>query len=214
MSYMRSEARQRQILECAKKVFAERGFHAASISHICAEAGIGRGTLYQYFPNKKSVFTALLRETAERVRAFMLERRGQMRLPRPEKLRREAVITWTGDRLRELIAVAFADERMLRIILREAVGLDMDVEHILSEIDDGLIAIVEQDLRASIDTGIVRPLDPHVAATLIVGGVEKLLVGALRADGPIDLDAMAQEIARMHLIGTLSDRVPPGGGEP
>src|SRR5262245_44442430 len=158
MSYMRSEARQRQILECAKKVFAERGFHAANISHICAEAGIGRGTLYQYFPNKKSVFTALLHETAQRVQAFMIERRKDMRLPRPEKLRREAVIAWAAERLRELIEVAFTDERMLRIILREAVGLDMDVESILSQIDDGLIAIVEQDLQASMERGIVRDL--------------------------------------------------------
>jgi AcrR family transcriptional regulator len=208
MSYMRSEARQRQILECAKKVFAERGFHAANISHICAEAGIGRGTLYQYFPNKKSVFTALLRETAERVHAFMLERRKGMRFPRPERLRREAVVAWTADRLRELIEVAFHDERMLRIILREAVGLDMDVESILSEIDDSLIAIVEQDLRASIDAGIVRDLDPNVAATLIVGGVEKLLVAALRGDAPIDMARLAREIARMHLTGTLSESVP------
>ncbi len=208
MSYMRSEARQRQILECAKKVFAERGFHAANISHICAEAGIGRGTLYQYFPNKKSVFTALLRETAERVHAFMLERRKGMRFPRPERLRREAVVAWTADRLRELIEVAFHDERMLRIILREAVGLDMDVESILSEIDDSLIAIVEQDLRASIDAGIVRDLDPNVAATLIVGGVEKLLVAALRGDAPIDMARLAREIARMHLTGTLSANVP------
>jgi TetR/AcrR family fatty acid metabolism transcriptional regulator len=205
---MRSEARQRQILECAKKVFAERGFHAANISHICAEAGIGRGTLYQYFPNKKSVFTALLRETAERVHAFMLERRKGMRFPRPERLRREAVVAWTADRLRELIEVAFHDERMLRIILREAVGLDMDVESILSEIDDALIAIVEQDLRASIDAGIVRDLDPNVAATLIVGGVEKLLVAALRGDAPIDMARLAREIARMHLTGTLSENVP------
>jgi hypothetical protein len=138
----------------------------------------------------------------------MLERRKGMRFPRPERLRREAVVAWTADRLRELIEVAFHDERMLRIILREAVGLDMDVESILSEIDDALIAIVEQDLRASIDAGIVRDLDPNVAATLIVGGVEKLLVAALRGDAPIDMARLAREIARMHLTGTLSENVP------
>src|ERR1044072_4183818 len=59
MNYMISEARQRQILACAKRVFAERGFHAANISHICEAAGIGRGTLYQYFTNKQSVLTTI-----------------------------------------------------------------------------------------------------------------------------------------------------------
>ena len=50
-------------------MFAERGFHAANVSHICEAAGIGRGTLYQYFTNKRSVLTAILRETLERVTA-------------------------------------------------------------------------------------------------------------------------------------------------
>src|SRR5476649_2085752 len=71
MSYMRSEERQRQILSCAKRVFAERGFHNANVSHICEAAGIGRGTLYQYFTNKRSVLTAILRETLQRVTAHM-----------------------------------------------------------------------------------------------------------------------------------------------
>src|ERR1044072_2472911 len=71
MSYMRSEARQRQILGHAKRVFAERGFHAANVSHICEAAGIGRGTLYQYFPNKRAVLTAILRETLDRAKALM-----------------------------------------------------------------------------------------------------------------------------------------------
>jgi len=208
MSYMRSQARQRQILHCAKKVFAERGFHAANISHICAEAGIGRGTLYQYFPSKKAVFTALLRDTLDRVRAFMVERRRDRRMPRPERLQRDAVVDWSADRLGELFAVAFEDEEMLRILLREAVGLDLDVEHLLSEIDASLIALVEEDLRAAMAAGIVRDLDPRIAATLLVGGVEKLLVTALRGDEAIDLAALARETSRLQLTGTLSDRVP------
>ena len=63
MAYMRSDARARQILACAKRVFAARGFNAANISHICEEAGIGRGTLYQYFANKHALLETILRET-------------------------------------------------------------------------------------------------------------------------------------------------------
>src|SRR5688500_11420639 len=71
MSYMRSPERRGQILACAKRVFAQRGFHAANVSHICEAAGIGRGTLYLYFANKRSVLAAILRETLDRVRALM-----------------------------------------------------------------------------------------------------------------------------------------------
>lgn len=206
MSYMRAPERQEQILECAKKVFAERGFHAANISHICAEAGIGRGTLYQYFGNKKAVFAAILRETLGRVQALMREQ-SLPRMPQVENLRRADVVAWSARRLREILAVVFEDDRVLRIVLREAVGLDVDIETLLAEIDDGLIGIVEASLVAAQQAGIVRPLDARIVAALMVGGVEKAALTALRSGAPVDLDALALEAARLHGLGTLSDQV-------
>ena len=211
MSYMRSPERQRQILECAKQVFAERGFHAANVSHICAAAGIGRGTLYLYFENKRAVLTAILREALGRVQALM-ERQVAAQadaflFPAPEKVRRSAAIEVSARQLREILEVVFADDAMVRIILREAVGLDVDIEQLLSEIDATLISIVERGLRDALVAGYVRELDPRVAATMIVGGVEKLALAALRSETPVDLDALCLEAARLHAVGTLSDRL-------
>lgn len=206
---MRSEARQRQILSCAKRVFAERGFHAANVSHICAAAGIGRGTLYQYFANKHSVLTAILRETLQRVRALMEEMAAQTEYPPPEKIKRGAAITFTSRQLRRVLAVVFEDGDTLRILLREAVGLDASVEKLLGEIDDALIGIVERDLLRAHAAGYIRDLDARMVATMIVGGVEKLGLAALRGDAPVDLDALAREATQLHAIGTLSDRLKP-----
>ena len=121
---MRSEARQRQILDCAKRVFAERGFHAANVSHICAAAGIGRGTLYQYFANKHAVLTAILRESLERVRALMETMSRETAYPPAEHVTRATAIAVSTKQLRRLLAVVFDDADTLRILLREAVGLD------------------------------------------------------------------------------------------
>lgn len=210
MSYMRSEARARQILDCAKRVFAERGFHAANVSHICEAAGIGRGTLYQYFANKRSVLEALLRETLDRVKALM-ERQSSRTFvfPSPEQVTRAQVIAFEARALRQLLGVVFEDDHMLRILLREAVGLDVDVEKILGEIDDALVAIVERDIVNAIEAGFLRPMDPHAVAIMIVGGTEKLALTALRGDEPVDLDRLAREACTLHAIGTLSDRVKP-----
>ncbi len=211
MSYMRSEQRQRQILTCAKRVFAERGFHQANVSHICEAAGIGRGTLYQYFPNKRAVLTAILRETLDRAKALMeRQEREAPALALPEKISRTGAIEFTTLQLRELLEVVFADEDTLRIVLREAVGLDVGAETILAEIDDAAIGIVERSLVAAQAAGYIRPLDAHAVATMIVGGVEKLALAALRGDMPVDLDKLSREAARLHAIGTFSDRLKPG----
>jgi TetR/AcrR family transcriptional regulator, repressor for uid operon len=54
------DQRREQILDCALAVFAHQGFHDTSIADICARACIARGTLYQYFPDKRGVLAALI----------------------------------------------------------------------------------------------------------------------------------------------------------
>jgi AcrR family transcriptional regulator len=207
---MRSAERARQILGCAKRVFAQRGFHAANISHICEAAGIGRGTLYQYFASKQAVLTAILRETLERVRALMERQEAEVvAFAPPEKVTRTAAIEYSARQLRELLEVVFEDEHTLRILLREAVGLDASIEQILGEIDAAFIAIVERSLVASQRAGFVRELDARAVATMVVGGVEKLALAALRGEARVDLDVLAHEATRLHAIGTLSDRLKP-----
>lgn len=210
MSYMRSPERTRQILQCAKRVFAERGFHAANVSHICAAAGIGRGTLYQYFANKHAVLTAILRETLDRVRALMEKQAAETAYPPPEKVTRASAIAFSTAQLRHILGVVFDDSDTLRILLREAVGLDAQVEALLGEIDDNLISLVERDIQRAHAAGYLRDLDARAVATMVVGGVEKLGLAALRSSAPVDLDALAREATTLHAIGTLSDRLKPG----
>jgi TetR/AcrR family fatty acid metabolism transcriptional regulator len=206
---MRSPERQRQILSCAKRVFAERGFHAANVSHICAAAGIGRGTLYQYFANKRAVLTAILRETLERVRTLMEKQSRATEFPPPEQMSATFVLGVSARQLRRVIEVVFEDADTLRILLREAVGLDVEVEKLLGEIDDALIGIVARDLERAQMAGYIRPLDAHAVATLIVGGIEKLFLAALRSAEPVDLDALVIEATHLHAFGTFSDRLKP-----
>jgi hypothetical protein len=127
----------------------------------------------------------------------------------PEKVTRSAAIEFSARGLREVLSVVFADKDTLRILLREAVGLDVDVEQVLGEIDEALIAIVERSIVASQRAGFIRELDARAVATMVVGGVEKLALATLRSDEPVDLDRLAQEATRLHAIGTLSDRLKP-----
>ena len=54
--------RRSQLLAAARRVFAARGYHNAGVSHIIREAGVARGTFYNYFESKRTVFTAVLDE--------------------------------------------------------------------------------------------------------------------------------------------------------
>jgi AcrR family transcriptional regulator len=64
---LRPDERRNQILDCALEVFARKGFHEASIADICSPARIARGTLYQYFKDKRDVLEALIDRIVSRI---------------------------------------------------------------------------------------------------------------------------------------------------
>lgn len=66
-----AEARHEQVFDAATKVFAERGFHKATIEQIANEAGVADDTIYNYFANKSEQQVGLLdriNETDQRSR--------------------------------------------------------------------------------------------------------------------------------------------------
>lgn len=59
------EATRRRIMREAASEFARLGFDQANINTIAEQAGIGKGTIYLYFENKRELFLAMLRHIAQ-----------------------------------------------------------------------------------------------------------------------------------------------------
>src|ERR1041385_5323675 len=56
----RSERSREQILAAALKLFSHRGYGATSVRDIAEEAGLSKGNVYHHFPDKETIFRALL----------------------------------------------------------------------------------------------------------------------------------------------------------
>src|SRR5262249_45023357 len=55
------EERPGQILNAALAVFGERGLAAARLEDVAKRAGLSKGTIYLYFPNKEELFREMVR---------------------------------------------------------------------------------------------------------------------------------------------------------
>jgi AcrR family transcriptional regulator len=70
------ERRCEQILETAAKLFAKHGYAATDTQLLAEELGVGKGTIYRYFPSKEEVFLAAadrgMRMVCEQVDASIL----------------------------------------------------------------------------------------------------------------------------------------------
>jgi AcrR family transcriptional regulator len=206
-TYLPADARRAQILDVAKGVFARSGYHVANVADICKAARIGRGTLYQYFDNKRAVMLALMEEIAARVGRVLDERPRLARIPGMARAPREMVVAFCEKRLRALLDAVFVDEPTLRLLLREARGLDGGMDRVIAAIDARVLKALEEDLRAAQSAGVLRRGDLKLVARYIVGGVEKLVLTALAEEERVDLDAIVRVAVDLELFGLYKEEV-------
>lgn len=57
----RPKRKREDILKSATQIFGDKGFHCANIVDIAEQAGIGKGTVYEYFESKTALFTEVMK---------------------------------------------------------------------------------------------------------------------------------------------------------
>ncbi|MBQ5652056.1 MAG: TetR/AcrR family transcriptional regulator [Peptococcaceae bacterium] len=88
------------ILAAAREIFGEKGYHSTTSEEIAKKAGVGKGTIYQYFESKQDIFLQMhmqyLKQYSENVVALIQENSTF-----EENLRR--IIRYHLDNLQDLI---------------------------------------------------------------------------------------------------------------
>src|SRR5439155_884711 len=89
--FLRHDDKRQRILAAATAVFAERDFHRVLVSEVASRAGVGKGTVYLYFPTKDRLHRVALEASLERV-AGEVERAAEADAP-AEAVLREIVVS-------------------------------------------------------------------------------------------------------------------------
>lgn len=139
-----------KLLDAAEEVFAELGWHDASIVKITEAAGVSQGTFYLYFESKQELFEELVRDLNRRVRQAMSAGAGQG-TTRAEKER---------GGFRGFFGFTAEHPALYRVIRQaEFVSPDLLHEH-YERIAQGYV----EGLREAMDDGEVVEADPEVLA--------------------------------------------------
>lgn len=64
--------KQERVLDAALTEFADQGYHQASLNRLVTRAGIAKGSLYQYFPNKEGIFRYVFQIALKMVRQTLV----------------------------------------------------------------------------------------------------------------------------------------------
>jgi hypothetical protein len=80
---------------------------------------------------------------------------------------------------------------------------------ILRRVDDAVLGVLEAELRAGKEAGIIRDVDERFVARFFLGGVEKIVLSYLDEDRPIDVASIARQTALLEALGILPQEAPP-----
>ena len=183
-----TRTRQR-LLEAAEAVFADHGYHEASVVKITEAAGVGQGTFYLYFASKQEIFDELVRDLNRRVRHAMKEAssQGKTRLE-AELLGFRAYFRFT------------AEHPALYRIIRQAEFVSPET---LQTHYDRLSRGYVEALREASDRGEIAELDPEVAAWALMGMGELIgmrwILWEQAAEMPEDVLAELERVIRCVL---------------
>jgi AcrR family transcriptional regulator len=179
----RGQRTRQKLLDAAERIFAELGFHDASIVKITEAAGVGQGTFYLYFGSKKQIFDELVLDLNARVRHAMTEAAAA------GGTRAESELLGFGAFFRFT-----AEHPALYRIIRQAEFVSPEMlRYHYDRLSHGYV----EALREAAATGEIGPIDPEVTAWALMGMGE--LIGMrwiLWGEGELP-QAVVDELARI-----------------
>lgn len=186
------------ILQAAFTEFSERGYHQTAIADIARRLGIGHGTFYRYFENKRDILEHVINDTALRLTELLAAENAPTAVTTladySEQCRRIAA------RFSEF---AHANPNMLRLVLLEATSIDAGMTQRVFQLvnSSGFITAAYLDngvrhgfLRADLDTVATG----HAIVGMIMAGMFRLLS---EPDNPDVLAPYGEAVVRLISAG-------------
>ena len=179
----RRRARTRSdLLAAARKVFAERGYHDASIADITGAADVGVGTFYLHFRDKDAIFNTLIEEQYMHIRQRVVS-----------EIRQQGNIS-LAILIHILYRQAYEDRDVFRLALTDG-GLVARRFRAQQMIAQGVTRLLEDaQARGTLPT---NEEDIALQAQLIMGILLQGLIWWFDHDEP-EPDAMAEQV--VHLL--------------
>src|SRR4051794_26708940 len=148
----RGDATRQTILDAALCLFSEKGYHQTTVPDIVKAAGVGHGTFYEYFSNRRDVLIALTALAATSLDG----RRTQSPSMSPGGRIRHEILWYLSDHV---------DHLELTKIWTEAERFDPDVAAARRSNNEDRI----ERIRRSIELAAPAGIDPAIAAVALYG---------------------------------------------
>ena len=187
-----SERRRADILSAALTEFGLRGIEGASMSEIAARAGIGKSTIYEYFPSKPDLFIASCKAKIGQINEQM-QSIFATELPFSQQL--EAYVNMMQD-----LAQGVDFNEVLRVFTNTSI---QELQLAMEELGDNVADATEKAIRRAQARGeLIADLDVEITAAYLLGLPNPHLILRMRRLGR---ENPVKAMVEMALRGIIAD---------
>lgn len=170
----KKDAKRTAMMKAAVRVFAEKGYHAATVRDIVRDADVAIGTFYFYFPDKETLFVHLYEETAD----FLLQAINQAvnsRADLPAQLTKG---------IQAYVNIALYEPAVIQLLLVGGVGAVPSLTSRRAEFRERLIGAWQRPLQAAIDQNFVPSQNSRRVAEAFAGAFDENILNLLAQPMP------------------------------
>ncbi|GAB2978188.1 TetR/AcrR family transcriptional regulator [Nocardioides montaniterrae] len=196
----RKQETRREIIDAAFACFAERGYHGTGIADIAARLGIGHGTFYRYFENKRDIVEHVIDDVLGQVVGAL----GAENAP-------DAVDTLDDYRLQSarigaaLARIMLEDPRVPRMLILEAPGIDAAMAEKVLGFHEAAATLTAGYLEHGVRLGYLRAdLDIDGTARAINGMILGSMLAGIANPDAADQKRLSEAILRVMYDGISS----------
>jgi AcrR family transcriptional regulator len=191
------QERRRQIIDAAKHVFADAGYHGASINAIIERAGIARGTFYLYFESKSAVFSSILDEAMENLRRHMhrIEVDNPSAPPPQVQLRQQVV---------KALEYVVQDRSLAMLLLSAGHTPDAEAAERLDQFFGEVRDLLRRAFQSGQEIKLLRKVQPELLAAGMLGMIRGVVEHIITHPNPPTVESVVDEILLVALRGVLA----------
>ena len=174
------DERRAQLLDLARSAFASKSYDDVSVDELAQLAGVSKGLIYHYFPSKRDLYVATVREMAQELKEAIEPQPGLT--PREQLFRS----------LDAYIAFAASNAEYFLSFVRSGIGRDREVSEIRDETR-------QQAVNFLASYGQHFPLTPTQRVLLWgwAGFVESVTVAWLREQDAVERKQLARLLSKI-----------------
>jgi AcrR family transcriptional regulator len=191
------QERRRQIMNAAKHVFAEAGYHGASINSIIEKAQIARGTFYLYFESKAAVFDSILDQA-------MADLRARIHRIEVEDPNAQAPQIQLREQVMATLDYIVRDRPLATLLLSAGHTPDAEAAERLDQFYAEVRDLLRRAMESGMEIGLLRKVEPELAAAAMLGMIRGVIEQLIRDPSPPAVDVVVAEVLMVALRGVLA----------